>query len=230
MTMTLIFLNGLVFWHELSVGSGQLQRLFYVFGIVPARHSHPEWARWVGLPMDNYWPFLTSMFLHGGWLHIIGNMWSLWLFGDNVEDRMGHLRFLMFYLVCGLAAGVTHYVVNHGSTIPTIGASGAIAAVMGAYFLLFPRARIVVLVPIFFFVNVWEVPAYLYLGFWLLTQVHSGVLAISASNSFGGVAFWAHVGGFVAGMILLPFFLKPRKKTYRRWRPDEPVRHDPHWR
>jgi len=216
-TMTLIFVNGLVFWYELSLRPHQLQALFYLFGIVPARYSHPEWARWVGFPVDNYWPFLTSMFLHGGWLHIIGNMWALWLFGDNVEDRMGHFRFLLFYLLCGLAAGITHSVVNHGSTMPTIGASGAIAGVMGAYFLLFPRARILVLVPIIFFIDIWQVPAFFYLGFWFLMQLYSGSLSIAARGAYGGVAFWAHVGGFTAGMVLLPFFLrpeKPRRKAY----------------
>ena len=111
-----------------------------MFGIVPARFTHPEWALSGGFPLHGYWPFLTSMFLHGGWLHIIGNMWTLWIFGDNVEDRMGPVRFVIFYLVCGLAAGIVHCFTNPDSTIPTVGASGAIAGVMGVYFFLFPNA------------------------------------------------------------------------------------------
>lgn len=226
-TTTLIVLNGLVFFGELSLPPAKLKALFYLFGIVPARYSHPEWAVWFGFPVDNYWPFVTTMFLHGGWLHIVGNMWSLWLFGDNVEDRMGHLGFLAFYLLCGLAAGMTHVALNPHSTLPTIGASGAIAGVMGAYLLLFPRAQIAVLVPIFFFIDIWVVPAVFFLGFWFFIQLYSGAIAIGAPGSFGGVAVWAHVGGFVVGMVLMPVFVSLRK-TYRRWYPDESIHDYPH--
>ncbi len=131
-----------MFLLEISLPEQGLERLFYLFGIVPARYTHPEWAAYVGFPVDDYWPFLTSMFLHGGWLHILANMWTLWIFGNNVEDRMGPGRFLLFYLTCGIAAGVVHLMTNPTSTVPTVGASGAIAGVMGAYFVLFPHAQV----------------------------------------------------------------------------------------
>ena len=126
----LIGLNVLVFAFELTLPHGDLDRLFYILGIVPVRYTHPQWAAQVGFPIDNYWPFLTSMFLHGGWAHIIANMWTLWIFGDNIEDRMGPLRFALFYLICGLIAGVVHWFTNPHSTIPTVGASGAIAGIL----------------------------------------------------------------------------------------------------
>jgi membrane associated rhomboid family serine protease len=147
----LIAVNVVVFAFELSLPDEELDRLFYLLGIVPARYTHPDWAQQVGFPADDYWPLLTSMFLHGGWAHILGNMWTLWIFGDNVEDRMGPARFTIFYLACGLVAGVVQWYTNPHSTVPTVGASGAIAGVMGAYFVLFPHARIVVMVPILFY-------------------------------------------------------------------------------
>jgi membrane associated rhomboid family serine protease len=148
-------------------------------------------------------PFLTFMFLHGGFLHLLGNMWSLYIFGDNVEDRLGHFRYLVFYVLCGLASGVSHLVLNWHSNIPTIGASGAIAGVMGAYFILYPRAKILALVPIFFFLHFMEVPAFLFLGIWFLFQFLS---AAGASAQAGGIAWWAHIGGFIFGIIFLKLF------------------------
>jgi membrane associated rhomboid family serine protease len=139
----------LVFVFELMLPDPVLEAFFYYFGIVPARYSDPEWAAWVGLPLDDYWPFVTSMFLHGGWIHIIGNMWTLWIFGDNVEDRMGTVPFLVFYFVCGLAAALVHFFTNPHSAIPTVRASGAIAGVLGAYLLFFPRSRIIILILVF---------------------------------------------------------------------------------
>jgi rhomboid family protein len=234
MTWLIIIANTLVFLLELSMSEYDLRRMMYLFGVVPARYTHPQWALWVGLPLDNYWPFLTSMFLHGGWVHIIGNMWTLWIFGDNVEDRMGPIRFLFFYLLCGITAGVVHSFVNPDSTLPAVGASGAIAGVMGAYFFLFPTSRVIVLIPIFIFPFFFEVPAVVYLGFWALTQVFSGTLALIGPGYVGGVAFWAHVGGFLAGMLLQFVFVK-RGSAYRWPPPDDyetesawvPVRH---WR
>ena len=132
-TWALIAVNIIVFFYELSLEPEDLERLFYLFGVVPARYTHPEWALQIGLPVDDYWPFLTCMFLHGGWGHVIGNMWTLWIFGDNVEDRMGPGRFLIFYLLMGVLAGVTHWFTNAQSAVPTVGASGAIAGVLGAY-------------------------------------------------------------------------------------------------
>src|ERR1700720_1133912 len=164
-TWLIILANCLVFLLELSMPEQTLVHFFYQYGLVPARYTHPNWALWVGLPVDDYWPFLTSMFLHGGGLHIIGNMWALWIFGDNVEDRMGHGRFLFFYLLTGLVAGLTHWFTNADSTLPTVGASGAIAGVLGAYFVLFPRSRIVAMFPLFFLPLFFELPAVTYLLF-----------------------------------------------------------------
>ena len=219
-TWLIILANSLVFLFELTMPETTLKGLFYHFGIVPARYTHPEWAYWAGLQVDDYWPFLTSMFLHGGWMHIIGNMWTLWIFGDNVEDRMGPVRFLFFYLLCGLAAGLVHWHTNANSTLPTVGASGAIAGVMGAYFFLFPFSRVIVLVPILIFPFFFELPAMTYLGFWALTQFFSGTLSLGNPGDVGGVAWWAHVGGFITG-ILLQFFFVKRKDAYRRLSRDE---------
>jgi len=213
-TWLLIFVNGIIFLFELMMPMPMLERFFYLFGIVPARFTHPDWAAWVGFPIDDYWPFLTSMFLHGGWLHILGNMWTLWIFGDNVEDRMGPVRFTTFYVLCGLTAGIAHCLWNPNSTLPTVGASGAIAGVMGAYFYLFPESRVILVVPIFFYPLFLELPAVTYLGIWALSQVFSGTLALAAQGSVGGVAWWAHVGGFLAGMALQFVFVRGRN-AYR---------------
>ena len=220
-TIILIAVNAAVFFYELALQPKDLERFFYLFGVVPARYSHPEWARWVGFPVDDYWPFLTSMFLHGGWMHVIGNMWTLWIFGDNVEDRMGRLRFLAFYLLTGFAAGLTHWLTNADSTVPTVGASGAIAGVLGAYFVLFPFSRIIVMFPVFFLPFFFELPAATYLLFWFLSQVFAGTLAGLGPENVGGVAWWAHVGGFVSGVVVHRLFLLPRRSGPRRWERDE---------
>ena len=206
--LTLIAINVGVFLFELTMTPEQLQEFFYRFGIVPARYSHPAWASQLGLRFDDFWPFLTCQFLHGGWLHVIGNLWTLWIFGDNVEDRMGPVRFIIFYLLSGVIAGVVHFFTNSDSTVPTVGSSGAIAGVMGAYFFLYPTARVVVLFPIFFFPFFFEVPALLYLGFWLLSQVLSGTAALAGPENVGGVAWWAHVGGFAGGVVLHRLFVR----------------------
>jgi len=220
-TGLLIGFNAVVFFFELTLSPGELERFVYMFGLVPARYSHPAWARFMGLSIDNYWPFVTSMFLHGGWLHFLGNMWYLWLFGDNVEDRMGHGRFLLFYLLCGFVANLVHWRMNLTSTVPALGASGAISGVMGAYALLFPLARIITLVPIFFYPVFFEIHAYFFIVFWFWMQLFSGTLAaIVPPNGGGGVAWWAHVGGFVAGVLFYRFFLRPAPER-RRLHPDE---------
>jgi len=206
---TIVAVNGVVFAMTLTLSDVQQEWLFYMFGILPARYSHPRWAQWAGFPAHDYWPFFTSMFLHGGWLHILGNMWTLWIFGDAVEDRMGHGRFVVFYLLCGIIAGLIHYFTNLNSTIPTVGASGAIAGVMGAYFVLYPRARIVVMFPIFFYPLFFQISALLYLGFWFFSQFLSGVLSLVEPGQVGGIAWWAHVGGFGAGALLQKGFVRP---------------------
>ncbi len=197
----IIGLNIVVFLGELLQGSG-LKEVFYVYGIVPVRYSNPELAAHF-TNFKQYLPFLTSMFLHGGFLHIIMNMWFLYIFGDNIEDRLGHIRYLGFYLFCGVAAGLVHLFTNWNSTVPTIGASGAISGVMGAYLLLYPRSRILTLIPIFFFFQFVEIPAFIFLGFWFFLQLFSAGLT---PGNVGGIAFWAHIGGFVAGLIFIRIF------------------------
>src|SRR5438309_10231483 len=194
-TRALILINAIVFFFELSLPQASVEQLFYLFGIVPARFTHPDWAAYVGFPVDSYWPFLTHQFLHGGWLHIIFNMWTLWIFGDNVEDRMGPVRFAIFYLLCGVIAGLTQLLTNPDSTVPSVGASGAIAGVLGAYLLFFPTARLVVVLPVLFFAFFFEVPAVFYLGFWFFTPLFSGTLALACSERVCGIAWWAHCGG-----------------------------------
>jgi len=220
-TRAIILLNAVVFVFELRLPDSALETLFYVCGIVPARFTHPEWAARIGLPIHEYWPFLTSMFLHGGWLHIVANMWVLWIFGDNVEDRMGPVRFATFYLVCGIVAGIVHWVTNADSTVPTVGASGAIAGVLGAYLLLFPTARVIVLVPFFFWPFFFELPAATYLLFWLVTQLFGGAIAGLGPEQVAGVAWWAHVGGFATGVLLHRAFIMPQRQRPRRLFPDE---------
>ena len=199
-TLTCIGLNVLVFLYELELGTG-LERFFALYGFVPAHYlSISETEPWNLL--TRFGPMFSSMFVHGGWLHLIGNMWILWIFGDNVEDRLGKGRYLAYYLGCGVAATYLHYLTGPYSHIPVVGASGAIAGVMGGYFVLFPHARVVTLIPIFFFFQVISVPAVVFLALWFLFQFVNGLTA-STVNMGGGVAWWAHVGGFAAGALLL---------------------------
>ena len=197
----LIGANTLAFLFELSLGP-HLENSFYLFGLVPVRYSMPQISSQFTTGQQLV-PFLTFMFLHGGFLHLIGNMWFLHIFGDNVEDHLGHLRYLCFYLLCGWASGLSHLLLNWRSPVPTIGASGAVAGVMGAYFLLHPRARVLTLVPIFFFIQFLEIPAFLFLGVWLLFQFLS---AGASPAQGGGVAWWAHIGGFLFGILFLKGF------------------------
>ena len=197
----IIVLNIIAFLWELLQGS-DLNEIFYLYGIVPLRYSNPEVAAHF-TSLQQYLPFLTSMFLHGGFLHILMNMWFLYIFGDNVEDRLGHVRYLGFYLFCGIAAGLVHLFTNWNSKIPTIGASGAISGVMGANLILYPRSRILTLIPIFFFFQFVELPAFIFLGFWILMQLFSAGLT---PRNVAGVAFWAHIGGFIAGLIFVKVF------------------------
>jgi len=208
-TVFIIALNALAFLVELSLGRHGVEQLFMAFGLLPIRAKaalagHPEQGVVYGISI------FTSMFLHGGWIHLIGNMWYLWVFGDNVEDRLGHGRFVLFYLVCGVAAALAHTLFNLGSQIPTVGASGAIAGVLGAYVIAFPRARVVTLLPIFFFITFIEVPALVFLGFWFLMQMFNQSLALVSRGEFQGVAWMAHIGGFLAGMALMKF-IPPRR-------------------
>ncbi len=197
-TYVLIGLNIAAFVYEISLGPN-LEGFFNVFGVVPERTmtivtSAPRYVFYAAFP------FFTSIFLHGGWLHLLGNMLYLYIFGNNVEDALGRSRYVVFYLACGIAASVMHLATNPTSNIPTIGASGAIAGVMGAYFLLYPRAKVVTIVPIFFFIQIIEIPAFFFLGFWFLIQFASGSISLmSQGGAYSGVAWWAHIGGFLAG-------------------------------
>jgi len=218
-TRALILINVVVFFFELSLSRESIIQLFYLFGVVPARFTDPEWAASIGFPIGSYWSLLTHQFLHGGWLHIVANMWTLWIFGDNVEDRMGPLRFIIFYLVCGVLAALTQVLVTPDATIPSVGASGAIAGVLGAYLLFFPTARLIVLIPILFFPFFFELPAVIFLVFWFFIQLFSGTAMLASPQQVGGIAFWAHIGGFIAGMLLCRFFV--RRQVRRRLQPDE---------
>src|SRR5215472_10254048 len=182
-TLGIIAVNVLLFLHELKLGP-QLEQMMSTFAIVPARYTRPEVAHLYTAP-EQIFAFFSSMFLHGGWIHLLGNMWTLWIFGDNVEDRLGRVRYLGLYLASGLAAALLHIFTNAGSGVPTIGASGAIAGVMGAYFRFYPHARIQTLVPPFVFGPYFVLPAILFLGWWFLLQFFNGALSLHASGGQG---------------------------------------------
>jgi len=216
-TRALIALNLAAFLYEWSLGPG-LREFVYAWGIVPAR---------VSLALEGGEPivapaltFASSMFLHGGWAHLLGNMWYLWIFGDNVEDRLGMAGFLLFYLAAGVFASLIHYFANPGSTLPTVGASGAIAGVLGAYAVAFPRARVITLVPLFPFFQVIPLPALLVLGLWFVFQFFSGALLLAGGAGGGGVAWWAHIGGFVFGVVVMRVFGGGRRRRESRARVD----------
>jgi membrane associated rhomboid family serine protease len=203
-TVALIVINALVFLYQFSLGPA-VEEFVGAYGLIPADFS------WMTV--------LSSMFLHGGLLHFGGNMLYLWIFGDNVEDRMGHGRFLGFYLLCGTAAALAQTFTDPRSTIPMVGASGAIAGVMGAYFVLYPHSRIVTLLPIFVFIQIVEVPAIFFLGIWFLMQFINGLgsLALATGEPLGGIAFWAHVAGFVAGGTGVFLFRRPERQRVEWW-------------
>ena len=185
LTVTIIILNALAWFYELGLPREDLPVFLQQFGVVPAYFAPPT--------------LISSMFLHGSWSHVLGNMWYLWIFGDNVEDRVGHGRFIVFYLLCGIAAALGQIAVDPSSTLPTIGASGAIAGVMGGYFVLYPHSRVLTLIP-WIFLQIVELPAIVLLGFWFVMQLFSaGTIAMTTSSHGGGVAFAAHVVGFVVG-------------------------------
>ncbi|NLF64844.1 MAG: rhomboid family intramembrane serine protease [Chloroflexi bacterium] len=209
-TYALIAVNVLVFLLEWLAGSGQ-EALVYEFALIPAEVT-------AGLDVGDVSDIFTSMFMHAGLAHLLGNMLYLWIFGDNVEDSMGGLKYLSFYLIGGVVASVTHILTNPNSQIPTVGASGAIAAVLGAYLILYPQSRVLTIIPFGFFIRMTMVPAIVLLGFWFVLQFFSGLLSVGATEDVGGVAFWAHVGGFVAGMVLARLFAGSRREEYAvRW-------------
>jgi len=178
------------------------------FGMIPLRYSDPAWAERVGLPFDGYLSFLTNLFLHSNWLHLLVNMWFLWIFGDNVEDRMGRLSFLAFYLLCGLIATALQWYFDQRLEIPVVGASGPIAGVLAAYFFLYPLERVILWVPIFLLPIVVSVPAIAFLGVWVIIQLHDATTSLLFEGGAAKMAWWAHLGGFIAGSLLYRFFLK----------------------
>jgi len=190
----------------------QSLRLINLYGMVPVRYSH-GWVGYNGLPFDGYLSFVTNLFLHASWWHLIMNMWFMWIFADNVEDRMGRLPFLIFYLLCGLFATILQWYFDPNLTIPVVGASGAIAGVLAAYFFLYPLERVVVWVPLFFLPIVIHVPAIAFLGLWIMFQLHNATTSIIFDNVPVDVAWWAHLGGFIAGSLLYRFFV--RKEAYQ---------------
>jgi membrane associated rhomboid family serine protease len=216
-TAAIIILNALVWIFVQGAGSTlSVARSVCELGLIPGELT-------LSLPVGTRFPMgdrlacltdpgrqvfhlFTSMFLHGSWMHLLGNMWFLWLFGNNIEDSMGHLRFIVFYLLCGLAAAMGQVVTNPSSVVPMVGASGAISGVMGAYLVLFPNVRVYALVPIVIFITSVALPAWVMLGYWFLIQFVSGLL--TSADEVGGVAFWAHVGGFVAGVVLIKLFTR----------------------
>lgn len=206
----LIAVNVVAFMFELSQGP-RIEQFIMAYGMIPARLLY---YRDLGEGLTLF----TCMFLHAGWLHLLSNMLALYIFGDNVEDRMGSGRYLLFYLGCGLAAGLTHVWFNPNSDVPTVGASGAIAGVLGAYLILYPTAMVITLIPIFIFPYIVEIPAFLYLGIWFISQLLSGTASLGDASlqAGGGVAWWAHAGGFVVGVVLVFIFRKPRPAARRR--------------
>ncbi|MEZ5401828.1 MAG: rhomboid family intramembrane serine protease [Bryobacteraceae bacterium] len=202
-TVALIAINVLIFLFEFSLDGYSRNHFVGEYGMTPARFEAVD--------------LITSMFLHGGWMHLIGNMWFLWIFADNVEDVLGKGKFILFYLLSGVAAGLVHYIFNFGSPIPTVGASGAIAGVMGAYLVKFPHARIHTLVPIFIFITTYEIPAWFMLIYWFVIQIFSGFgeMAAAHGSHAGGVAWFAHVGGFLMGIALIKVL--PTRERYRHY-------------
>lgn len=207
----IIATNLLIFIYASSLGNA-IDNFYSTYGLIPASFSFSN--------PQSLLTLFTSMFLHGGWLHIISNLWALYIFGDNVEDRMGPVGYLVFYLLCGLAAGLAQVVLTPDQSIPGIGASGAIAGVLAAYLVLFPRSRVITLILLFFFITFAEIPAVLYLGFWFLVQFLSGLMTLGASQNVGGIAYWAHIGGFLSGLLLVYLFAG-RPRAQPRSYPDE---------
>lgn len=199
----------LVFLRMIMMPDRIAQHFLYLYGMVPIRYTNPRWAYDYGLPPDHYLSFLTSLFLHGGWLHLGANMLFLWIFGNNIEDLMGHARYLLFYLLCGLLATFAQWYFAPDLIVPVVGASGAIAGVLGAYFVRFPNARVVMVLPILFYPLIFELPAIAFLGFWVIMQLQEGFDATMLGQATGS-AWWAHLGGFAAGAVLHTFFIGKR--------------------
>jgi membrane associated rhomboid family serine protease len=210
----LIAINFLVFFYELSLGAqgtGHLNMFIADYGVVPCEYTN-HCTPYAGTPHPLFITLFSSMFMHAGWLHILGNMLYLFVFGDNIENSMGHVRYFFFYLICGLAASGLEIATAVDSSTPGVGASGAIAGVLGAYLVLYPGSRVATLIPIGIIFLPVRLPAWVLIGFWFILQFFNGVVVLaSRSTSTGGVAYWAHVGGFIAGILLIWVFRQPTK-------------------
>ncbi|MFQ5599096.1 MAG: rhomboid family intramembrane serine protease [Candidatus Krumholzibacteriia bacterium] len=218
-TIALIVVNALMFFHELSLGA-RLGAYFQDVAFIPVQYFEP--GNWIADGRS----VIMSMFLHGGWAHLLGNMLYLWIFGDNVEDRLGHAGFFLYYLFCGWFATMAHAYTNTASVVPSIGASGAIAGVLGSYLVMFPRARVLTLIPLGYFIRITELPALVVLGLWFIMQLFNGTMALGAQSAqTAGVAWWAHIGGFAAGLVLGVVF-RGRGRQARRTRVE---RRPPEW-
>lgn len=200
----LIIANVAVFVLQISMTGLVGQRFIYEYALVPLRYANPAWAQYQGLSPNDYFPFVSSFFMHGGLLHILLNMWTLYIFGSSVESRYGSVAFFIFYMACGVAANLTHFYFNASSPVPVLGASGAVAGVMGAYAASFPRARLIMVIPIVFIPLFFELPALSFVVIWFGLQLLQGAVEFFQPSMGGGIAWWAHIGGFVAGMALLP--------------------------
>lgn len=202
--LILVGLNAFAFFQEIRMGPDELRAFIFANGLIPAQFLADPSQEWVKI--------ISSMFLHGSWFHIISNMWVLLIFGDNVEARMGGIRYLIFYLLSGIAAGLLQTYVLPSSAVPMIGASGAVAGVLGAYLILFPQSRIASLVPIFFIFTLVEIPAFIFLLFWFFSQLYSGLFPVDGGGA-SGIAWWAHIGGFLFGVVMVSFFATRRRPT-----------------
>ncbi len=209
-TYGLIIANILVFLYQLSLTPQQLQEFFYTAALVPCQLSSTCPSSLDNQVIPEWMTLITSQFLHGGFLHLAGNMLFLWVFGNNIEDRLGHVKYLIFYLTCGVLAALSQWFFSQNSAIPSLGASGAIAGVLGAYILRFPKAQILTLIPLGFFLTTVRIPAFFFLGFWFVQQAFYSIASLQARSNIGmeggGIAYWAHAGGFVFGAILAPLF------------------------
>ncbi|MBF7082187.1 rhomboid family intramembrane serine protease [Desulfallas sp. Bu1-1] len=210
--LAIIILNLVIYFKEVTVEPYRLNQIFYTYGLIPADVLNTIFT---GAPLTPVLiNFITATFIHGGWVHVIGNMLFLWVFGDNVEDRLGHFKYLLFYLLAGIAGGVVHVITNPASTIPVVGASGAVAGVLGAYIIAFPRSRILALVPIIIIFTLMEIPAVIFIALWFFIQLFNGVASLGGAAN--PVAWWAHVGGFLMGMLLIKMMAPRVVRGYYR--------------
>jgi membrane associated rhomboid family serine protease len=214
-TLLLILTNVLIFlWEVFVLNAHQAEALLYNYGLIPDKVRLAGVSTVHDLRITVFRPFFSNMFLHGGWGHLIANMWILFIFGDNVEDRMGKVRYFLFYILCGLVASLTHFVLHRNSPIPAIGASGAISGIMAAYMVMFPKSTIISFIPIFIIPFLLPIPAIIYIGIWFLGQLLSGTTSLMLSSQATGIAFWAHIGGFLGGLLLYSYFDRSKRKTF----------------